>query len=51
MLYILKIGEKVNYFVAINFSEHSKSTREKQNFRKVAKLLYIFLTTDNNSGG
>ena len=40
-------------FVAINFSEYFKSTKEKlysklneeQNLRKVAKSLYIFLTT------
>ena len=34
--------EEVNDFVAINFS---KSIREQQNLRKVAKLLYIFLIT------
>ena len=32
-------------FVAINFSEYFKSIREEKNLRKVAKLLYIFLTT------
>ena len=40
-------------FVAINFSEYFKSTKEKlysklneeQNLRKVAKSLFIFLTT------
>ena len=32
-------------FVAINFSEYFKSTREEQNLGKVAKSLYIFLTT------
>ena len=37
--------EKMNYFVAINFSKYFKSIREEQNLRKVAKLLYIFLTT------
>ena len=50
MLYIPKIAdhleiltdEEVNDFVAINFSE---SIREERNLRKVAKLLYIFLTT------
>ena len=34
--------EEVKDFVAINFSE---SVKEKQNLRKVAKLLYFFLTT------
>ena len=42
-------------FVAINFSEYFKSAREKfysklseeQNLRKVAKSLYIFLTTSD----
>ena len=32
-------------FVALNFSESYKSKREIENVRKVAKLLYIFLTT------
>ena len=32
-------------FVAINFSEYFKPIREEQNFKKVAELLYIFLTT------
>ena len=32
-------------FVATNFNEYFKSIREEQNLRKVAKLLYIFLTT------
>ena len=53
MLYIpniddyLKIltDEEVKDFVAINFSEYFKSTTEEQNLRKIAKLLYIFLTT------
>ena len=53
MLCILKIDnyleiltdEEVKDFVAINFSEYFKSFREEQNFREVAKLLYIFLTT------
>ena len=61
MLYIAKIDdylkilteEKVNDFVAINFSECFKSTRkilcsklsEEQNLRKAAKSLYIFLAT------
>ena len=37
--------EEVEDFVAINFSEYFKSIREEQNLRKVAKSLYIFLTT------
>ena len=53
MLYIPKIGdylkiltyEEVKDFAAINFSKYLKSTREGQYLRKVAKLLYIFLTT------
>ena len=61
MLYIPKIDdylkiltdEEVKDFVAINFSEYFKSTREKlysklneeQDLKTVAKLLYIFLTT------
>ena len=61
MLYIPKIDDylkiftddEVKDFVAINFSEYFKSTKEKlysklneeQNLRKVAKSLYIFLTT------
>ena len=61
MLYTPKIDgylkiltdEEVKDFIAINFSEHFKSTKEKlysklnkeQNPRKVAKSLYIFLTT------
>ena len=36
---------KVYDFVAINFSEYVKSTRQEQNLRKVTKLLYIFLET------
>ena len=40
-------------FIAINFSEYFKSTREKlysklneeRNLKKVAKSLYLFLTT------
>ena len=39
------IDEEVKYFEVINFSEYFKFIREKQNLRKVAKLLYIFLTT------
>ena len=61
MLYISKISDylkiftddKMKDFVAINFIKYFKSTREKlysklneeQNLRKVAKSLYIFLTT------
>ena len=53
MLYIpniddyLKIltDEEVKDFVAINFTEYFKSTTEEKNLRKIAKLLYIFLTT------
>ena len=53
MLYIpnfddyLKIltDDEVNNFVAIGFSEYFQSKREEKNFSKVAKSLYIFLTT------
>ena len=53
MLHIPKIDdyikiltdEKVEAFVGINFSEYSKSIRKKQNLRRVARSLYIFLTT------
>ena len=60
MLYIPKIdhflkilADEVKDFVAINFREYFKSAREKlytklneeQNYRKVAKLHYIFLAT------
>ena len=53
MLYIPKIDdylkvltdEEVKDFIAINFRKYFKSIREEQNLRKVAKLLYIFLTT------
>ena len=34
----------MKYFVAIDFSEYFKSIKEEKFFRKVAKLLYIFLT-------
>ena len=52
MLYILKIDDylkiltdkEMKDFVALNFSESYKSKREIENVRKVAKLLYIFLT-------
>ena len=53
MLHIPKIDvyfkiltdEEVKNFIAINVFEYFKSTREEQNLRKVAKLLYVFLTT------
>ena len=53
MLYIPKIDdywkvlthEEEKDFVAININEYFKSIREEQNLRKVAKSLYIFLTT------
>ena len=53
MLYIPKIDDyikiltdkKEEAFVAINFSEFSKSITKKQNLRKVARSLHIFLTT------
>ena len=53
MLYIPKINdyfksltdEEVKGFVAINFSEYFKCTRQEQNLRKVPKSLYIFLAT------
>ena len=38
-------SEILKDFVATNFNEYFKSIREEQNLRKVAKLLYIFLTT------
>ena len=55
MLYIPKINdylkvlteEEVKDFVAINFSEYFKSLREEQNLIKIAKSLYIFLTTQS----
>ena len=45
--------DEVKEFAAVNFREYFKYTKEKlyfklseeQNLRKVAKLLYIFLTT------
>ena len=62
MLYIPKIGdylkiltdEEVKDYVAINFSEYFKFTREtlyfklkgKQNLRKVAQLLYLCLSNN-----
>ena len=53
MLYIPKIDdyleiltdEEVKHFVVIIFSEYFETIREEQNLRKLAKLLYIFLTT------
>ena len=35
--------EEVDNLVAINFSEYFKFMREEQNFRKIAKSLYLFL--------
>ena len=57
MLYIPKIedylkiltDEEVEDFVAINVSEDFKSIREEQNLRKVAKSLYVFLTTPDEA--
>ena len=56
MLYIPKTDdyleiltdEEVKDFVAITFSEYFKSIRVEQNLRKVAKSLYIFLTTPDD---
>ena len=53
MLYVPKIVDylkilthkEVEDFIAINFSEYFKSLREEKNLRKVAKLVYISLTT------
>ena len=61
MFYIPKIGgylkiltdDEVKNFVAINFDKYFKSAEEnlysklneEQTFRKIAELLYIFLTT------
>ena len=55
MLYIPKIDdyleiltdEEVKYFVAKSFNE---TIRKEKNLRKIVKLLYIFLTTQSNSG-
>ena len=49
------IDEELKDFVAINFSEYFKSTKEKlssklnkkENVRKVAKFVYISLKTPN----
>ena len=64
MLYIPKIAnylkictdEEVKDFVAITFTEYYKFTREKlyskltenQSLRKVAKLLYIYLSNNTS---
>ena len=56
MLYIPKTDdyleiltdEEVKDFVAMTFSEYFKSIRVEQNLRKVAKSLYIFLTTPDD---
>ena len=53
MLYVPKIvdylkiftDKEVVDFIAINFREYFKSLREEKNLRKVAKLVYISLTT------
>ena len=42
--------EEVKDFVVINVSEYFKSIREEQNLVKVAKSLYIFLTTPDKVG-
>ena len=63
MLYVSKIGDYLKIFtddevkdlVVINFSDYFKSRREKlysklseeQNFRKIAKSLYIVLATSD----
>ena len=52
-LYIFKIDdylkiltdEEIKELLAINFNKYFKSIREEQNLIKVAKSLYIFLTT------
>ena len=64
MLYIPKIydylkvltDEKVKDFVAIKFGEYFNSIIKEKSLRKVAKLLYIFLTkeekyVESNSSG
>ena len=56
MLYIPKIHdyleilthEEMKDFVAISFRESSKSIKEEQNLRQIAKLLHIFLTTSDD---
>ena len=63
MLYVSKIGDYLKIFtddevkdlVVINFGDYFKSRREKlysklseeQNFRKIAKSLYIVLATSD----
>ena len=37
--------EEVKDFLVINFNKYFKSRKEEKNLRKVAELLYIFLTT------
>ena len=37
--------EEVKDFVAINFSDYFRSTKEEENLIKVYKSLYIFLAT------
>ena len=65
MLYIPKIGDylkiltgdEVKDFVVNNFDEYFKSLKEKlysqlcegQNIKKIAKSLYIFLTTPDKA--
>ena len=39
--------EEVKDFVAKTFGEYFKSITEEQNLWKIAKLLYIFLTTSD----
>ena len=58
MLHIPKIDdylkvlahEEVKDFVAMNFNKYFKYVREEWNLRKVAKSLYIFLTTPGEVG-
>ena len=47
--YYLKIltDEEINDFVAINSRKKLKTIKGEQNRRRVAKFLYIFLTTPN----
>ena len=41
--------EEKKDFVATNFSDYSKSTRDEENLRKNAKLLYVFLTVPDEA--
>ena len=41
--------EEKKDFVATNFRDYSKSTRDEENLRKNAKLLYIFLTVPDEA--